>query len=296
MRILIAPYEERDSWELNVMSLNGTLYFEEHLSEAKITEKNDIPPRHRIQMYYGYSFESYCSSSRPGRREEFNTPDRHVNGWGGDVNTNVQWCSVVKTKLGDTRLLIGGEVDCVRDKFSGKTDTFVELKTSLTIRSARDEARFEKKLLKFYFQSFLLGVPEIVVGFRTPQGQLSTIQSFKTIQIPRMVRDKENAWDPSICLGWGKRFIDFLKTNCASSDSGEDEKVWRVSFSPRVGVTLRRIEDEEVKEVVEGEDRIGFLPRWYYDDIHKTAHAADPADNPTPASHPTSANTAGWRI
>ncbi|TFY74424.1 hypothetical protein EWM64_g9588, partial [Hericium alpestre] len=35
----------------------------------------------------------------------------------------------------------------------------VELKTSMNIRGAQDEARFEKKLLKFYFQSFLLGVP-----------------------------------------------------------------------------------------------------------------------------------------
>ena len=59
-----------------------------------------------MQSYYGYSFESFCTSSSPvvGRRQ----------GWGGDVDTNVQWCSVVKTKLGDTRLLIGGEVDCVR--------------------------------------------------------------------------------------------------------------------------------------------------------------------------------------
>ena len=30
------------------------------------------------------------------------------------MDTNVQWCSVVKTKLGDTRMVIGGEVDCVR--------------------------------------------------------------------------------------------------------------------------------------------------------------------------------------
>lgn len=35
-------------------------------------------------------------------------------GWGGDVNTNVQWCSVVKTKLDNIRVLCGGEVDCVR--------------------------------------------------------------------------------------------------------------------------------------------------------------------------------------
>lgn len=35
----MAPYEERDSWELNVMRVGGTLYFEEHLSDAKLKEK-----------------------------------------------------------------------------------------------------------------------------------------------------------------------------------------------------------------------------------------------------------------
>jgi len=38
-RILTAPYEERDGWEMNVMDVNGTMYFEEHLSDAQLLEK-----------------------------------------------------------------------------------------------------------------------------------------------------------------------------------------------------------------------------------------------------------------
>ena len=63
-----------------------------------------MPANQRRQMYYGYAFESWCTASSPS------SPP----GWGGDVDTNVQWCSVVKTKIGSTRLVIGGEVDCVR--------------------------------------------------------------------------------------------------------------------------------------------------------------------------------------
>jgi len=54
-----------------------------------------------------YSFESWCTSTRPRRTGE-------TAQWGGDVDTNVQWCSVVKGKLGESRILMGGEVDCVR--------------------------------------------------------------------------------------------------------------------------------------------------------------------------------------
>lgn len=73
--------------------------------------REDLPPKQRVQTYYGYSFESWCTSSRPGVPERL---EDHPVGWGGDVDTNVQWCSVIKTKLGDNRLVIGGEVDCVR--------------------------------------------------------------------------------------------------------------------------------------------------------------------------------------
>ena len=36
---MTAPYEERDSWEMNVMNIDGTLYLEEHLSNTKLREK-----------------------------------------------------------------------------------------------------------------------------------------------------------------------------------------------------------------------------------------------------------------
>ncbi|KAJ7650093.1 RAI1-domain-containing protein [Roridomyces roridus] len=280
-RILTAPYaEERDGWELNVMSVGGVLYFEEFLSEARLEDKNNLEPRQRRQTYFGYAFESYCTADKPGVP---NVPQHPGDppGWGGDVDTNVQWCSVVRTKLGDTRMVIGGEVDCVRDKYTGTTDTFVELKTSLVIRGPQDSVKFEKyseciarllllmigyrKLLKFYMQSFLLGVPEILVGFRTPSGQVTTTQTFKTVEIPRLVRGKgPHAWDPSVCFAWGDAFLEFLKTQIRDK---EERTVWRVAFRPKVGVELRVLDDKEVEGVVAGEERVGFLPQWYWDEV-----------------------------
>jgi len=265
-RILTAPYEEREGWELNVMCVNGTLYFEEYVSDAKILEKENMEPYHRQQCYYGYSFESFCTAGSPHAKP----------GWGGDVDTNVQWCCVVKTKLGDTRLVIGGEVDCVRGKLTETTDTFVELKTSLTLRGPQDEPRFEKKMLKFYIQSFLLGVPEIIVGFRTPAGKLSTVQSLQTMRMPRMVRGKPGSWDPSVCLGWAERFLAFVKEAVqgdvrSAPGQGEEETpppvVWRVEFKPGVGISMSQLGLDAVEEAKAGSDRYGFLPRWYCEEV-----------------------------
>jgi len=90
-----------------------------------VRDRNDISSHHRLQSYYGYAFESWCTSSAlpshvlpsTATQTQPATETQAPNGWGGDVDTNVEWCCVVKTKLGSTRMVLGGEVDCVRGSF-----------------------------------------------------------------------------------------------------------------------------------------------------------------------------------
>jgi RAT1-interacting protein len=130
-----------------------------------------------------------------------------------------------------------------------------------------------RKLLKFYFQSFLLGVPEIVVGFRSPRGEVQTLQTFRTLEIPRLVRGKPDAWDPSVCLAWGNMFLTqvhgWMKNLESKENGGEshDRRVGRILFTQYEGVTFRELDEEEIGEVRNGEDRIGFLPTWYMDSL-----------------------------
>lgn len=110
------------------------------------------------------------------------------------------------------------------------------------------------------------------MGFRTPAGVVSTVQPFKTVEIPRLVRGKAGAWDPLICLDWGNRFLSLLQTviepDLSNNDIGRaGPKVWRAVFSPGIGVKLRQLDTTELSEVVHGEDRVGFLPRWYWNEI-----------------------------
>jgi len=91
-----------------------------------------------------YAFESYCTSEDPNPPQLNNPEDC----WSGDVNTNVQWCSIVRTSIGDVSMILGGEVDCVREgagiKEGLETQDFIELKTNLVIESTRDEMNFER--------------------------------------------------------------------------------------------------------------------------------------------------------
>ena len=154
-----------------------------------------------------------------------------------------------------------------------------------------------------------------MVGFRTPAGILSTLQTFRTIEIPRLVRGK-GAWEPGVCLSWGKRFLGFLtevvgeasasgnvailsslgspsrsaevekkpdtdenesQSRAKDTEKTNDERketertneptVWRVSFTPQQGVSVRVLDEEEVDDVRGGEDRVGFLPRWFWEEM-----------------------------
>jgi len=260
------------------MYLNDTLYLEEHLSDEKLRAKNNMTHRQSLMSYYGYAFESYCTSPAPTRTRMAAVHAEDPPGWGGDVNTNVQWCSVVKGKLGDLRMVIGGEVDCVRGKYTGQPDTFVELKTSQEIRSEQDATRFEKKLLKFYFQSFLLGVPNIIVGFRNHAGVLTSLQQFQTMQLPRLVRGKPGAWNPMLCFEWGYELLSFIRNAIlAGARERTEDLVWRARFVPGQGVQFRKLHQAEMEEVSGNEDRIGFLPRWYWEELNASSHEQKPS-------------------
>ena len=95
------------------------------------------------------------------------------------------------------------------------------------------------------------------MGFRTAKGQLATTETFRTIEIPRIVRGKPGGWEPTICLGWGYRFLRKLLETCSEG------KVWRVDFKPGSGALLRELNEEETREVANREERVGFLPEWY---------------------------------
>jgi RAT1-interacting protein len=182
-----------------------------------------------------------------------------------------------------------------------------------------------RKLLKFYFQSFLLGVPEIIVGFRTHAGVLGTVQGFKTTEIPRAVRGKKQGWDAGVCLGWGARFLEWLRevvhepsdtgtSVCQESpsverhtDTAEDAQrentkmkeptVWRVSFTPKEGVSVRVLDEGEVRDVSgkDKEDRVGFFPRWFWDEVCAGSEIRDePADKSNRSG--TASIPPGWQI
>ena len=148
------------------------------------------------------------------------------------VNNYTQYCSVVKTGVGKAKMLIGGEVDastlyqflsrspsrmvayscpvwdCKPDNRDDPIN-WVELKTSAEISNDKDMLKYERKLLKFWIQSFLLGVPKIIVGFRSQHGILQRLEELETKNIPGMVkRQGKGTWDGNLCIKFTATFLE----------------------------------------------------------------------------------------
>uniref|UniRef100_A0A1A8JGC7 Decapping nuclease n=1 Tax=Nothobranchius kuhntae TaxID=321403 RepID=A0A1A8JGC7_NOTKU len=241
-KLLTTPYETRDGWLLAVTKFKDTLYISEVETEAARRDRENRPEWNHKMMYWGYKFEQYmCADNAHG------LPDSS-----GVVNTNEAFCTVVQTRLTDHKLLFSGEVDC-RDKDPSVPPPacYVELKTSAEICTPKQRSNFHRfKLLKWWAQSFLPGVPRVVAGFRDRDGTVVSVDTFPIAKVSQLIKNEPNCWKPTVCMNFTCDFLSFLK-RIATEDN--PSVVYLVSWEPLKDVTYS----------VHRDSCFSFLPLWY---------------------------------
>ncbi|KAI7897652.1 RAI1 like PD-XK nuclease-domain-containing protein [Cokeromyces recurvatus] len=208
-KLMCTPYSRKEAWTLRATRYKDTIYIEEEKKEEeKMTEKQ------KLMSYWGYRFETLYTKPYSINDKE-DDDDKTI------VNTNIQYCTVVKTKLGNNSIIMGAEVDCCnKEKSKQKLENYIELKTSRIIESKQNLYSFERyKLLKFWAQSFLVGVPKIICGFRNDEGRILNIKEYKTLEIPRLIRNKPNLWNPSVCLNFANELLNWIRLKMTENDA-----------------------------------------------------------------------------
>ncbi|KAI8356103.1 hypothetical protein EDC96DRAFT_261549 [Choanephora cucurbitarum] len=112
-KILCTPYARREPWELRATRYKDTIYLEEQTTEQKKQQESQATEKQKRMSYWGYRFETLCTLSKPPhlvKKDDQELQDRLVQ----NVNTNIQYCILVKTKLGSSSIIMGAEVDCCR--------------------------------------------------------------------------------------------------------------------------------------------------------------------------------------
>lgn len=254
---MTAPYDNFAEFAMFATLHDGTIYIEEDFASraASLAEEATRPPPRNphpdqqsqaMMTYWGYKFETLSLIPTPPP----NTTPAQVRAYqSAQTSNHAQHCSIVHTSFGPHTLLLGGEVDGLLGpkpspaEQHDKPIPWVELKTAEQLppphrQQHRDVLRFERKLLKFWAQSFLLGVPTIIVGFRTKAGVLTGTQTFSTTELPGMVRRGTGCWDGNVCINFAAGFLGWLKEVI----TGEGK--WSVVLRKKSGVVeVRRVGD-----------------------------------------------------
>lgn len=237
-KIMTVPFSKLDEWEMNATLFQRTIFIEENHAkklESRHQQYSSGASRGNMSQdlmsFWGYKFETL--SLLP---EHWSTTSReYIEAREDQVVSNyAQYCSIVRTGFGKLKMILAGEVDAVMDFKSDDptvSTNWVELKTTAEVTSDKDQVKLERKLLKFWAQSFLLGVPKIIVGFRTQQGILQRLEEMDTQSIPEKVRlQGKNMWNGDACIAFTSAFLGWLKQIITT------EGLWRIRKRTNVPV------------------------------------------------------------
>ena len=232
-KLMTVPFSRLDEWEMNCTLFQGSLFIEEnHAKKLESKQQQHAGGGNRntrgksqdMMSYWGYKFETLSLLDDHWSR----VSREHIEGRGDkEVSNYAQYCSIVRTGFGKLKLVLAGEVDAVMDykpEDAYKTPVnWVELKTTAEVRGERDWVKLERKLLKFWAQSFLLGVPTVIVGYRDEDGVLKKLEKMDTQAIPELVRTKgKGMWNGDVCVAFMSAFLAWLRGTVV------DEGVWRI--------------------------------------------------------------------
>ena len=84
---------------------------------------------------------------------------------------------------------------------------FIELKTSRMIDNKRLASSFAQyKALKWWAQSFLVGIRKILCGFRDDDGIVSQLEDYPIQKLPEMGKN----WMPNVCMNFLNALLSFV--------------------------------------------------------------------------------------
>ncbi|XP_066929896.1 decapping and exoribonuclease protein-like [Clytia hemisphaerica] len=246
-KFLCTPYETREPWKMAVTLFNGTIYISEVETEKAEFDRKHRSPRQKEMCYWGFRFEGYLTKPMHEACDEEEEKQPKV------TNTNEAYCSIVRTRLKNHSILIGAEVDCcVKDSKAAPPLNYVELKTSRIMQHFKQRMNFSRyKLLKFWAQSFLVGLPKIVVGLRDDDGIVRELKTYKTMEIPQVCKEFRNCWDPTICMNFLDKLLSWLKQIVTIDNK---DVVYMLRFEPPFDTI-------QVELIDDGSEC--FLPDWF---------------------------------
>ncbi|CAH0377536.1 unnamed protein product [Pelagomonas calceolata] len=226
-KLLATLHCPNDDWSIGVKRLAGDQRWLLRVRDTprRRDEERSQSDAQRLMSYFGYRFEALCT------------------GHEGTIDANDEYVGLFNCKLGSHRLAVAAEIDSVDD-----AGTYVELKTNKLLASKRLVGTFERfKMFKFWVQSYLVGTPRVIVGFRD-EDELRKLQSFDTLELPGLAAagaQGRPSWRPQACLGFADAVLRWLRAALDAADGDAyvvtyNPEARAISFAQDVEAAKRR--------------------------------------------------------
>ncbi|VDK77090.1 unnamed protein product [Litomosoides sigmodontis] len=234
-RIACSPYEYRDGWRIAAVRYKSVNFICEFPTNEKIVELKSMSNRDKLMTYWGFKFEQYMTSDSLSSEPNRNEP----------VTNLEEFDVIVKARLGGRknglRILYSGETDCI-DSAEGE---YVELKTQCKELSNNF---WRHKAMKWWVQSFLIGIQNIVVGFRDNNGIVTHTERLKVEQLAK----KAHQWSANVTFNFLLAVLNRLK---ALLEARPDLIYYILEFDP----SKRCVMFQESTS----DSTFNFLPDWF---------------------------------
>ncbi|RNA07088.1 decapping and exoribonuclease [Brachionus plicatilis] len=241
----VSAYDKFKDWKFSIILYRGTYYLCEIETDSQREQRINPDQKTKSFTYWGHKFETYITSDFPG--DDGSGPDEVP-----DPDNN--FSTIVSNSIGNHKLMYGAEVDCCFK------DTHKELRDYCEIKSSRGDSirdlNFERnqKFLKWWLQSYLVGIELIKVGLRNDDGIISKIIDCKVDDLLAPNR----WWKENICLNLMNEILDSIKKFCT-----EENHVYIASRE--MNANLIRI--SKPKRNSEEFEKNYFLRDWFKDSL-----------------------------
>ncbi|GMR57613.1 hypothetical protein PMAYCL1PPCAC_27808, partial [Pristionchus mayeri] len=187
-RIGATPFADRDSWRFIAQRVDDVIYICEYPTEENEARKAAMTDRDRMMTYWGFKFEQYMTTDELGGEPDTASP----------VDCREEFAVICKTRIevpgGRGRclkLLYGAEVDAIDGN-----GTLVEMKTQ---RKALEGGFWKFKSIKWWLQSFLIGLEKITVGYRDDEGIVERVGS---VRLSELSQRSQGIWKGNVCFNF----------------------------------------------------------------------------------------------
>ncbi|WAR20967.1 DXO-like protein [Mya arenaria] len=211
-KLLCTTCARNDYWKFAVTLHHGTYYLCEYPTDKELKRVKKMTNEDKMTCAWGHKFEQYLTADSKGSVPNPDLP----------YNINEGFYTVMESKVGAHTLVFSSEVDAVSleipDGTTGPSvEHYVEFKT--TTHASLEKVSFKRfKLLNWWSQSVLAGVPEIICGFRDDAGLVRKLETYTTQDIPTIAGDIENPWKINVCWNFLDHLLTFIKSNVKEDD------------------------------------------------------------------------------